>query len=42
MELKKKCEVCGKEISSLYLLQLEYNLRIHMMTHKKNKEDKNE
>jgi len=32
---KKKCKYCGKEFSSLYLNQLNYNLKLHIQACKK-------
>lgn len=44
--LKKTCEICGKEIHSLYPEQLEYNYKAHLIACRiknKNKgENKNE
>ncbi len=43
--LKKKCKYCGKSITSMYPLQLDYNLQAHEISCKdnpKNKEVKNE
>lgn len=36
--LKKKCQYCKKEISSMYEKQLDYNLKAHELTCKKNPE----
>ncbi len=33
--LKKKCQYCEKEISSMYKNQLEYNLKAHELACKK-------
>jgi len=30
--LKKKCPKCGKEISSMYKEQLEYNFNAHLLS----------
>ena len=35
--LKKKCQKCGKEITSLYEGQLEFNYRSHLLTHEEEK-----
>jgi len=35
--LKKKCPKCGKEITSLYENQLEFNYRSHLLTHEEGK-----
>ena len=35
--LKKKCPKCGKEITSLYENQLEFNYRSHLLTHEEEK-----
>lgn len=41
--LTKKCPYCGKEISSMYESQLEYNYQAHVLSCKKKKgEKKNE
>jgi len=40
--LKKKCQYCGKEISSMYENQLNYNLNAHEFACKKNPKNKEE
>jgi len=40
MELKKKCQYCGKEIISLYEKQLNYNLQAHEISCSKNPKNK--
>lgn len=38
--LKKVCPYCGKEICSLYLSQLDYNLQAHEISCKENPKNK--
>ena len=38
--LKKKCQHCGKEITSLYEKQLDYNLKAHELACEKKNENK--
>jgi hypothetical protein len=36
--LKAKCQYCGKEITSIYQKQLDYNLKAHELSCKENKD----
>ncbi len=40
--LKKKCQYCGKEITSLYEKQLNYNVKAHEIACKKNPDNKSD
>lgn len=40
--LKAKCQHCGKELTSLYQKQLDYNLKAHEISCEKKQEEEDE